>query len=333
MSAGREVRRRGPGDRACTPGGAFLGMAESPLPVFRGGRLVRPPVEVMKSHDQNDTAGRRDIVRVSTSRARRRGGRAEACCGARAGGYLPGPLVRGGGGRLPAGGFAEEVVDLHGLARRPGRAQDVQADGEVEDTEAEGREDDRPVVADGHLAAEELGEGAGDEVAVAVLLFGEVGGGVRLQAVLDVVEDVVGALDELRADVAQRDVEDDLAGCEGVRLGDVRLGGGGGEDDHVGAAEGGGEGGLGAGGVAEGVPRVGGERGAVLRVPVVDRDGTDLPVAGGEELQDVAGDDARADDGQPSGDAPAGEPFGGEYRGGGRAGGADLRGLQAGEGV
>src|SRR5690606_39615215 len=79
--------------------------------------------------------------------------------------------------------------------------------------------------------------------------------------------------------------------------------------------------------------RVGGERGAVLRVPVVDRDGTDLPVAGGEELQDVAGDDARADDGQPSGDAPAGEPLRGEDRGGGRAGGADLRGLQAGEGV
>src|SRR5690606_42088485 len=90
-----------------------------------------------------------------------------------------GPVVRRGGGRLPAGGFADEVVDLHGLARRPGRAQDVQADGEVEDAEAEGREDDRPVVADGRLAADELGEGAGDEVAVAVLLFGEGGGGGR----------------------------------------------------------------------------------------------------------------------------------------------------------
>ncbi len=61
-----------------------------------------------------------------------------------------------------------------------------------------GGEDDRAVPVRAHPAGQHVVEGAVEEVPVAHALFGQVDGGVRLQTVLHVVDDVGGREDHLR---------------------------------------------------------------------------------------------------------------------------------------
>ncbi|GHI23442.1 hypothetical protein Shyd_48130 [Streptomyces hydrogenans] len=86
-------------------------------------------------------------------------------------------------------------------------------------------------------------------------------------------------------------------------------------------------------GVAEAFPDVCGERPGVVGDLVVQGELADRPALGGEELDDVAGDDAGADHGDLLGLGAAEQPCRPQDGGGGRACRADLRGLQAGEGV
>ena len=80
---------------------------------------------------------------------------------------------------------------------------DVPADGEVEHAQPERREHHRPVVVRCRYPAEhQIRQGAVQEVPAAGALLGEVYGGVGLQAVLHVVDDVGGAEDDLRRQVA-----------------------------------------------------------------------------------------------------------------------------------
>lgn len=134
-------------------------------------------------------------------------------------------------------------------------------------------------------------------------------------------------------EVAQRDVEHGLAGPQGVFGADVRVQGGGGEDDEVGGegfVEAAGADGVAGRAVAFG--EVAGERRCGVRVEVVADHVGQFDAGGGQVPADGTGDHTGADHADAGGRAVA--ECGGR-QGGGRGGarGADAGRFQEGEGV
>src|SRR5208282_4310376 len=99
--------------------------------------------------------------------------------------------------------FVEKVVDNRQLPGADDLVVDVLADRQVEDAEAEGRENHRLVRRYRHPPGHHIVERAGQEIPVAGELFGQMRRGAGLQAVLDVVDDVDRGEQDLRCEVAQ----------------------------------------------------------------------------------------------------------------------------------
>src|SRR6266545_5271955 len=130
-------------------------------------------------------------------------------------------------------GLIEEVGQAQLLAAGDGLLVHPFADCQVEYPHPERRENDRTAAIHGSASGHDLGKSARHEASVSRLLLREMGGGVGLHDVLDVVNHVLRSQEYLGCEIAKGNMQHERVMLEERGIGDVRRRCNGREEDQI----------------------------------------------------------------------------------------------------